>query len=431
MSDIFISYASADRARAKLLSTALDRQGWTTWWDRTIPPGKEYDEVIEEALDCAKCVVVLWSRTSVASSWVKTEAAEAMHRKILVPALIDDAKIPLEFRRLQAADLSQWQGEPDHAGLAEFFQSIELKIHGIDETTHEVKSPAPSVDPRPVIQRERWTRAAWPTVALIVTLVGAVSGLSVWRFRQAGHTDTSPAVIPVKDMSAVNLAPTADPAVVDRPDPVSQPQAAPEPGAGDRSLAVGRRPATRNSGGIADSPAPVGRPATVRDPDVLKPAKPVGTALVETSPVPPEPVTREPVAREPISRPVPPETPPTPTGTGGLPVAVPKQFEDILFIVTKDGETEEQDAILAFGDTSLVVKDEDANVLRAVPYSKVQTATYSRTQRRVMFIRTTRHRLTMRVDGDEVVLQLPADTTEAILSQLEQHTSVKIARHVE
>lgn len=50
MSDIFISYASADRERAKLLSTALDRRGWSAWWDRTIPPGREYDEVIEEAL---------------------------------------------------------------------------------------------------------------------------------------------------------------------------------------------------------------------------------------------------------------------------------------------------------------------------------------------------------------------------------------------
>ena len=64
MSDIFISYASADRDRAQgLVATALDRRGWSTWWDRSIPPGKEYDQVIEEALDCAKCVIVLWSGT--------------------------------------------------------------------------------------------------------------------------------------------------------------------------------------------------------------------------------------------------------------------------------------------------------------------------------------------------------------------------------
>lgn len=45
------------------------------WWDRTIPPGSTFDRVIEQALDSARCVVVLWSATSAASDWVKTEAA--------------------------------------------------------------------------------------------------------------------------------------------------------------------------------------------------------------------------------------------------------------------------------------------------------------------------------------------------------------------
>jgi len=66
MSDIFISYASEDRERARLLADALSQNGWSVWWDRTIPPGKEFDQVIEEALDAAKCVVVLWSKTSTA-----------------------------------------------------------------------------------------------------------------------------------------------------------------------------------------------------------------------------------------------------------------------------------------------------------------------------------------------------------------------------
>ena len=56
---------------------------------------------------------------------VKIEAAEAMRRKILVPALIDETKNPLEFRRLQAADLSQWQGEHSHPELEKFSRSIE------------------------------------------------------------------------------------------------------------------------------------------------------------------------------------------------------------------------------------------------------------------------------------------------------------------
>ena len=122
MADIFISYASADRDRARVLADALATQGWSVWWDRTIPPGRQFDEVIEEELAAAGCVVVLWSKASVASSWVKTEAADARDRRILVPVLIEDVKLPLEFRRMQAADLSQWRSGPPQSG--ELFQAI-------------------------------------------------------------------------------------------------------------------------------------------------------------------------------------------------------------------------------------------------------------------------------------------------------------------
>jgi hypothetical protein len=164
MGDIFISYASADRERARLLADALARKGWSVWWDRTIPPGKEFDQVIEEALDSAKCVVVLWSKTSTASSWVKTEAAEAMRRKILVPALIDETKIPLEFRRLQAADLAQWQGEDSHPELEKFCRSIEENIKGMVEPVFEPKPPPqpPPVRPQPAQPRPLYSPGGEP-----------------------------------------------------------------------------------------------------------------------------------------------------------------------------------------------------------------------------------------------------------------------------
>ena len=64
MSDIFISYASADRERAKVIAEALAARGFSVWWDRVIPPGRQFDEVIEVAVDASRCVVVLWSKTS-------------------------------------------------------------------------------------------------------------------------------------------------------------------------------------------------------------------------------------------------------------------------------------------------------------------------------------------------------------------------------
>ena len=114
MSDIFLSYASEDRPRVGGLIRALERHGWSVWWDRTILLGRTFDEVIEEALDAACCVMVVWSQHSVNSDWVKTEAAEGARRHILVPVLLDEVHIPLEFRRIQAARLRDWHDTGPH-----------------------------------------------------------------------------------------------------------------------------------------------------------------------------------------------------------------------------------------------------------------------------------------------------------------------------
>jgi hypothetical protein len=123
--DVFLSYASADHERAAAVAEALSVRGYSVWWDRTIPPGRVFDEVIQEALSAAGCIVVLWSRTSAASNWVKTEAAEAASRHLLVPAVIDDVSIPIEFRRIQAANLRDWPGELGDLEFEGLVQSVE------------------------------------------------------------------------------------------------------------------------------------------------------------------------------------------------------------------------------------------------------------------------------------------------------------------
>src|SRR5262249_16435250 len=114
MADIFLSYASADRAEAERVATALQKHGRTVWWDRKIIAGDEFDRTIEREIDAARCVVVLWSQTSVGSEWVKNEAAAAAERGTLVPCSIETVKLPLEFRRKQTADLTGWRGNDAH-----------------------------------------------------------------------------------------------------------------------------------------------------------------------------------------------------------------------------------------------------------------------------------------------------------------------------
>jgi len=85
MADIFISYASEDREAAARLAGALEDRGWSVFWDRTIPPGHTWDDVIEAELGAARSVVVQWSRTSVSKPWVRVEASEGLKRAIPVP----------------------------------------------------------------------------------------------------------------------------------------------------------------------------------------------------------------------------------------------------------------------------------------------------------------------------------------------------------
>ena len=400
MSDIFISYASADRERAKLLSTALVDRGWSVWWDRTIPPGMEYAEVIEQALDSSTCVVVLWSTTSVASSWVKTEAAEALQRRILVPALIEDTKIPLEFRRLQAADLSQWHGEPSHPELEKFLKAVDTKIHGRDRPGRD-ETPAAMPPPPPPATPGRWTRAAWPAVGLIGALVAVAAGLLLMRSQPADGPGPaveaqplSPASSPVPDVvPSVGDRPTEPPAaVVARPEPVERP--------------------VKREVGMVDRPAS-SRTPPARDSNVAAP-------VVATGPAP--------VVAPPVSPPESPITPPAadpPAVAAEPPAFATQKFDEVLCVVTIDGEAEELDAVLLFGGTSLVVTDEDEKVLFTLPYRRVQKATYWKTQRR--FVRTTRHWLTLSAGADDVLLVLPGNY-ELILSTLEKRTGVTVTR---
>ena len=109
--EVFLSYSRTDFDAAKRLASSLEAEGFTVWWDRDITPGTSFDKAIETALAEARAVVVLWSEDSVDSNWVKAEAAEALERGRLVPVLIDRVKPPLEFRRLEAAELYSGSGE--------------------------------------------------------------------------------------------------------------------------------------------------------------------------------------------------------------------------------------------------------------------------------------------------------------------------------
>jgi len=122
--DIFLSYNREDQARAKLFAEAFSAQGFEVWWDVGLKTGEAYDEVTETALRSAKAVVVLWSKKSVASRWVRAEATLADRNKTLVPCMIEPCERPIMFELTQTAELSHWQGGVNDRAWLAFLSDI-------------------------------------------------------------------------------------------------------------------------------------------------------------------------------------------------------------------------------------------------------------------------------------------------------------------
>ncbi len=119
MSDIFICYSSNDRGIALKLKKIFVNRGWTVFIDQDIVTGKRFHKEIERELAEARAVVVLWSKTSKESDYVLDEATEGKKRGILVPAVIENIKPPYGFRRIQTANLADWDGSSQDGELGD------------------------------------------------------------------------------------------------------------------------------------------------------------------------------------------------------------------------------------------------------------------------------------------------------------------------
>ncbi|MBZ5586195.1 MAG: TIR domain-containing protein [Acidobacteriia bacterium] len=218
LTNVFISYANEDAASAEMLADALQRAGFSIWWDRQIPPGKTWDEVIGRALDTAGCVIVLWSGTSVQSRWVREEAERAASRSCLIPALIEKVEPPLGFGRIQAADLSQWRGDEREPKFANLVRAISDLVRttpngaALDQRVGEQVKPAPE----PHRRRSKFLWIAAPLIAVGVTFYVAS------QFPRAARPESEPAP-PAKTVAAQNPASAEKPVSPLKPGPSDNP----------------------------------------------------------------------------------------------------------------------------------------------------------------------------------------------------------------
>ena len=188
MARIFLSYAREDAARATALAKALERSGHQLWWDRHVGGGAKFAAEIARALTESEIVIVLWSRSSVESTWVQDEAAEGRDSGRLIPVSIDASLPPLGFRQFQAIDLSHWSGRRSSAP----FKALELAIAAV------LKGERPAVPPPRRKPWPRWRTAATALAALVLVTVAALYGTG--RFATRAEA-ASLAVMPFSDLS--------------------------------------------------------------------------------------------------------------------------------------------------------------------------------------------------------------------------------------
>src|SRR5258708_29337902 len=130
MSDIFISYARSTADKAQAVAEALRGLGYGVWRDDELPAHRAYAKVIEERLQAAKAVVVIWSAEAVDSEWVQSEADTARTDHKLVQLTVDGTKLPRPFDRIQCADMAGWTGDLESPGWRKVAASVAELVRG-------------------------------------------------------------------------------------------------------------------------------------------------------------------------------------------------------------------------------------------------------------------------------------------------------------
>ncbi|HEY2483195.1 MAG TPA: AAA family ATPase [Caulobacteraceae bacterium] len=149
MSEVFVSYGRSTAKQAQATAAALRALGYGVWLDEDLPGHRAYADVIQEQLDQAKAVVVIWSDEAVKSQWVRSEANRGREKGKLVQFTIDRAPLPMPFDQIQCLNLAGWTGDDEHPAWPRVVASIDELVRG------KVRSPVRHGGRTPVAEGER------------------------------------------------------------------------------------------------------------------------------------------------------------------------------------------------------------------------------------------------------------------------------------
>jgi tetratricopeptide (TPR) repeat protein len=199
MASVFLSYDRDDADIAPPIASALEKAGHSVWWDKHISGGSQFSKEIEHALDKADVVVVVWTRFSVESPWVRDEAGAGRDRGRLIPLSLEGTLPPLGFRQFQSIDLGGWQGRGKVPHLKEILAAIERLSKDsatpvtVAETPRKSRRLGPSLN-------------VWAAIAVSIGIFFVIIGLLIGRPWERGSSGAPTVAVVPADASPASRA---------------------------------------------------------------------------------------------------------------------------------------------------------------------------------------------------------------------------------
>jgi TolB-like protein/cytochrome c-type biogenesis protein CcmH/NrfG len=201
--DVFISYASPDKAVADAVCGALEVAGVPCWIaPRDVTPGEFYAESIVHALDSSKVVALVLSQHAADSNHVLREVERASaKRHPVVSFRIDAAPLPAGLEYF--LNTSQWldaSASGVDQGLPRLIEAVRSAL-ALPSSAAPTKS-GPAV---PASVTRRPTRKLAAIAAVIAVGLGYVVVDKIWLSRNVGSQKSVPAAMAT---SVASTAPT-------------------------------------------------------------------------------------------------------------------------------------------------------------------------------------------------------------------------------
>ena len=139
--DVFISYKSEEESIARRIREVLEANGISCWMaPDNIPVGSNYMKQIPQAIENCKAMVVVISRKSQKSTWVKNEFSEAISKnKLIIPYVIQDCELEDEFAFSLSTMQQVFAWKDEEKALAKIVHDIREALGEEDSAKVEIR----------------------------------------------------------------------------------------------------------------------------------------------------------------------------------------------------------------------------------------------------------------------------------------------------